>query len=394
VKKQTHINGPQKTRTTTRPASPRRLAAVAATVVAAVAAGAAYFFQTGPNPATDGAVDHHANHQASTKPTPDAASSAAVRVGDTPAPGPAPKGMVWIPGGTFWMGCEGCDMPDALPSHLVAVDGYWMDATPVTNAEFAAFVKATGYKTIAERRPDPKDFPGVPAEALVPGSAVFTPPPSDVPLTNHLAWWRYVKGANWRQPEGPGSSTKGREHHPVVHVAWDDAAAYAKWAGKRLPTEAEFEFAARGRLDRKPYAWGDELKPGGKWAANIWQGRFPAKNTVDDGYASTSPVTAFGANGYGLYDMGGNVWQWCADWYRPDYFEQLAAAGGTARNPQGPSDSFDPQEPGIAKRVQKGGSFLCSDQYCTRYLVGSRGKGATDSGSSNVGFRCVKSPAS
>jgi formylglycine-generating enzyme len=316
-------------------------------------------------------------------------SAAAVGINKTPAPGPAPDGMVWVPGGSFWMGCDDCKMPDAAPAHLVTVDGFWMDRTPVTNAEFAKFVQATGYTTIAERKPDPKDFPGAPPENLVAGCAVFSPPAVSVSLEDPYAWWRYVPGANWKHPEGPGSSITGREDHPAVHIAWDDAVAYAKWAGKRLPTEAEFEFAARGGLDRNRYSWGNELKPGGKWAANIWQGRFPSQNTNEDGYERTAPVTAFAPNGFGLYDMGGNVWQWCSDWYRPDYFSQLAAQGAV-RNPQGPADSFDPQEPGMPKRVQKSGSFLCSDQYCSRYLVGSRGKGATDSGSSNVGFRCIK----
>jgi formylglycine-generating enzyme required for sulfatase activity len=336
-------------------------------------------------------ADAHAGHQVSTfaSPTPpDAASSAQVSINKTPPPGEAPAGMVWIPGGTFWMGCADCNMPDALPVHLVTVNGFWMDATPVTNAQFAEFVKATRYKTIAERQPNPRDYPGARPELLVAGSAVFIAPPNDVDLDNYLQWWRYEPGANWQHPEGKNSSIKGREDHPVVHIAWDDAAAYAKWAGKRLPTEAEYEFAARGGLDRQRYAWGNELKPGGKWPANIWQGKFPATNTREDAYASTSPVKAFPPNGYGLYDVGGNVWQWCADWYRPDYF--AAQAASTTRNPQGPGDSYDPQEPGIAKRVQKGGSFLCSDQYCVRYLVGSRGKGAVDSGSSNVGFRCIK----
>ena len=239
----------------------------------------------------------------------------------------APEGMVWIPGGTFWMGCDACDMPDAAPAHQVAVDGFWMDKTPITNAQFEKFVKATGYKTVAERKPDPKDFPGAPADKLVPGCAVFTPPSHEAPLDNPYAWWQYVPGANWKNPEGPGSSINGREDHPVVHIAWEDADAYAKWAGKRLPTEAEFEFAARGGLDRKLYSWGDELKPGGKWMANIYQGSFPSKNTAEDGYGATSPVTAFPPNNFGLYDMAGNVWQWCSDWYRPDYFEKLAAAG-------------------------------------------------------------------
>jgi formylglycine-generating enzyme required for sulfatase activity len=345
-----------------------------------------------PQMTGNSAADSHAQHQHSqraTTPTPpDAASSAATSINKTPPPGTAPEGMVWIPGGTFWMGCADCEMPDALPVHLVTVDGFWMDATPITNAQFAAFVKATGYKTIAERKPDPRDFPGVDPKMLVPGSGVFSPPPNEVNLNDYLQWWRYEPGASWQHPEGKQSTLKGREDHPVVHIAWQDAMAYARWAGKRLPTEAEYEFAARGGLDRNRYAWGNELKPGGKWPANIWQGRFPSRNTTEDGYYSTSPVKAFPPNGFGLYDVGGNVWQWCSDWYQPDYYETLRA--GTARNPQGPADSHDPQEPGIPKRVQKGGSFLCSDQYCVRYLVGSRGKGAIDSGSSNVGFRCVK----
>jgi formylglycine-generating enzyme len=336
-------------------------------------------------PGTDPHAAHGAGNRAASLTPPDAA---AVVINQTPPPGPAPGGMVWIAGGTFWMGCEDCQMPDALPLHLVTVDGYWMDETPITNAQFETFIKATGYRTTAERYPDPKDFPGADPEMLVPGSAVFTPPAADVPMDNHLQWWRYVPGANWRRPEGPGSTIKGREEHPVVQIAWDDAMAYAKWAGKRLPTEAEYEFAARGGLDRQAYAWGNELKPGGRWPANVWQGRFPATNTSEDGYDRTSPVKAFPPNRFGLYDVGGNVWQWCSDWYRPDYFQTLA--GRSARNPQGPPDSFDPQEPGIPKRVQKGGSFLCSGQYCARYLVGSRGKGASDSGSSNVGFRCVR----
>ena len=203
-------------------------------------------------------------------------------------------------------------------------------------------------------------------------------------------WWKYQAGANWKHPEGPGSDLKGKENHPVVHIAWVDAVAYAKWAGKRLPTEAEYEFAARGGHDRNRFSWGNDMKPDGKWAANIFQGKFPNNNTGEDGYLGTSPVTAFPANGFGLYDMGGNVWQWCADWYRPDYYEKLPAKTATV-NPLGPEDSFDPDEPGIPKRVQKGGSYLCSDQYCARYQVGSRGKGAPDSGGTNVGFRLVKS---
>jgi sulfatase modifying factor 1 len=312
------------------------------------------------------------------------------KIDTTPAPGRAPEGMVWIPGGTFWMGCEDCGMPDAKPVHLVAVSGFWMDATPVTNAEFARFVRETGYVTVAERPLSPKDFPGVPADKLVPGSASFVPPARAVPLDNPMQWWRYVPGASWRHPEGPRSDISKRADHPVVHVAYDDAVAYLKWAGRRLPTEAEYEFAARGGLDRQRYAWGNELKPGNAWAANIWQGSFPYKNDGADGHRGTSPVKAFLPNGFGIYDAGGNIWQWCADWYRPDAYSILAASQPLARNPTGPSDSFDPDEPGQLKRVVRGGSYLCSDHYCTRYLVGSRGKAEPSSGASNLGFRGVK----
>jgi formylglycine-generating enzyme required for sulfatase activity len=298
--------------------------------------------------------------------------------------------MVWIPGGTFWMGCEGCGMPDALPVHLVEVDGFWMDRTPVTNADFERFVKATRYVTVAERPLDAKDYPGVAKELLVPGSAVFRPTAAPVPLDNPLRWWQYTPGANWRHPEGRDSDLRNRADHPAVHLAFEDVLAYAKWAGKRLPTEAEFEFAARGGLDRNLYPWGNELTPGNTPAANIWQGTFPAKDRGEDGYAGTSPVTAFPPNRFGLHDMGGNVWQWTADWYRPDTYAQRAKTGDVVRNPQGPADSFDPQEPGAAKRVLKGGSYLCTDQYCARYLVGSRGKAEVSSGTSNLGFRLVR----
>jgi formylglycine-generating enzyme required for sulfatase activity len=295
--------------------------------------------------------------------------------------------MVWIPGGEFWMGSDDESMRDAQPVHRVRVDGFWMDRTEVTNAQFAQFVAVTGYVTVAERTPDSKDYPDAPPELLVPGSIVFTPPPGPVPLSNHLVWWRYVPGADWRHPEGPDSSIAGRENHPVVQVCWYDAVAYCQWAGKRLPTEAEWEFAARGGLERKRYVWGDELNPGGKWMVNNWQGRFPSENTAADGFTRTSPVGTFPPNGYGLHDMAGNVWEWCADWYQPGY-----PAHDRTPNPQGPDVSHDPAEPGVPKRVQRGGSFLCSDLYCTRYLPGARGKGAPDSGASHVGFRCVLSP--
>jgi formylglycine-generating enzyme required for sulfatase activity len=317
----------------------------------------------------------------------DAGSVEATEVRDVPPPGAAPEGMVWVPPGKFSMGSDYQPFGDARPIHTVELDGFWMDRAPVTNEQFAAFVHATGYVTVAERKPDPKDFPGVPAEKLVPGSLVFTPPRKPVSLADHRQWWRFVPGACWNHPEGPSSNLKGREKHPVVHVCWGDAAAYAKWAGKRLPTEAEWEYAARGKLMQMPYVWGREFRPDGRWMANTWQGRFPSENTKDDGWERTSPVGSFPANGFGLYDMAGNVWQWCNDWYRPDYYAQ-----SPRRNPRGPTDFFDPNEPGVPKRVQRGGSFLCSDQYCARYMPGGRGKGAVDTGSSHVGFRCVQTP--
>ena len=322
------------------------------------------------------------------------------RLNPIAAPGPAPEGMVWIPGGEFSMGAQdppGMDevgmkaTTDSRPIHRVYVDGFWMDKTEVTNEQFEKFVKATKYVTVAERAPRAEDFPGAPPENLVAGSVMFSPPDHPVPLNNHFQWWNYVKGANWRHPEGPASDLKGRAQHPVVHVAWEDAVAYAKWAGKRLPTEAEWEFAARGGLDRKPFVWGDVFMPGGKYQANTFQGHFPDTNTVEDGYAATAPVGTFPANGFGLYDMAGNVWQWVSDWYRPDYYAQLVAGGGVARNPQGPDSPYDPSEPGEKKRVHRGGSFLCTDQYCSRYMVGTRGKGEPDTGTNHLGFRCVKS---
>lgn len=316
-------------------------------------------------------------------------------------PGTAPDGMVWIPGGKFSMGSEDpreslCGGPDAMldarPVHRVFVDGFWMDKTEVTNAQFQRFADATGYVTIAERTPRAEDFPDAPPENLVAGSIVFTPPDHPVPLTNHYAWWDYVKGANWRHPLGPDSDLSGREQFPVVHIAYADALAYAQWAGKRLPTEAEWEFAARGGLSGKLYAWGDDLKPDDKWMANTFQGKFPLKDKAEDGFAGISPVARFPANGYGLFDIAGNVWEWCSDWYRHDYYGELAQSGRVARNPTGPETPFDPSEPTEKKRVHRGGSFLCTEQYCTRYMVGTRGKGEVSTGSNHLGFRCVLSP--
>ncbi len=293
------------------------------------------------------------------------------------------NGMVWIPAGEFWMGTAD-GRSDQMPQHRVSVSGFWLDRTEVTNEEFERFVTASGYVTLAERKPDPKDFPGAPPELLVPGAVVFSPPENEVALTDAMSWWRYVPGASWRHPEGPNSSILGREKHPVVQVAWLDAVAYAQWAGKRLPTEAEFEYAARGGLDRQEFAWGSEQTPGGKWLANIWQGRFPKENTAGDGFAGTAPVASFPANGFGLFDMAGNVWQWCSDWYRSDYYAQ-----SPAQDPPGPTDSFDPEEPGTKKRVQRGGSYLCNDSYCGGYRPGARMKCTPDTGLSHSGFRCA-----
>jgi formylglycine-generating enzyme required for sulfatase activity len=306
--------------------------------------------------------------------------------------------MVWISGGEFSMGAN--DPPemdavgmkateDARPIHRVNVRGFFMDKTDVTNAEFEKFVTATGYVTIAERKPLAKDFPEAPPENLVAGSVVFSPPSHPVPLNDHFQWWNYVHGANWRHPLGPDSSIKGKENYPVVQIAYADALAYSQWAGKRLPTEAEWEFAARGGLTGKPFVWGDEFRPGGKWMANTYQGHFPNSDTGEDGYIGAAPVAQYPPNPYGLYDMAGNVWQWTSDWYRPDYYKELSA-NGVAHNPQGPGSSFDPAEPDQPKRVHRGGSFLCSDQYCSRYIVGTRGKGEVSTGTNHLGFRCVK----
>jgi formylglycine-generating enzyme required for sulfatase activity len=280
---------------------------------------------------------------------------------------------------------------DSRPVHRVYVNGFWMDATEVTNAQFAEFVRATNYVTVAERKPRAEDFPGVPAERLVAGSVVFEAPRKAVSLDNPLQWWAYKPGADWRHPLGPDSSIAGRDDYPVVQVAYEDAQAYASWAGKRLPTEAEWEFAARGGLTGKLFPWGDDFREGGKWHANTHQGHFPDHDSAADHYAGIARVGRFEPNGYGLFDVAGNVWEWTSDWYRPDYYGALAAHG-LARNPTGPASSRDPAEPGVAKRVQRGGSFLCTDQYCSRYMVGTRGKGDIGTGTNHLGFRCVSAP--
>lgn len=308
---------------------------------------------------------------------------------DTP-PGPAPEGMVWIRGGKFWMGTNHRHplLRDASPSHLVYVDGFWMDKHEVTNEEFAKFVKATGHVTTAEKPPPKVEGanPDDPKLLTDPWSFVFKQPREKVTdWRDQWQWWKPVFGANWKHPEGPGSNLKGREKHPVVHVSWDDAVAYCKWAKKRLPTEAEWEFAARGRLDRKPFVWGDEQDPGGKPAANYWQGEFPNVNRKTDGYEATAPVGAFGPNGYGLHDMAGNVWEWCHDWYRTDYYLR-----SPDRNPRGPTMSLDPDEPTTPMRVMRGGSFMCSDNYCQKFIPPARHKGEQSAAWNHAGFRCVR----
>jgi sulfatase modifying factor 1 len=317
---------------------------------------------------------------------------------------PRLQGMVWIPGGEFSMGS---DLPDAYraeqPAHQVKVDGFWIDETEVTNAQFKKFAEATGYVTTAEKVPTLKEImdqmpPGtLPppaetlAEALVAASLVFTPPNHAVSLNNVGAWWSWTKGANWRYPEGPGSSIKNREDHPVVHVSWYDAQAYARWAGKRLPTEAQWERAARGGLDGKHYVWGDEPFSPTAAQANIWQGPFPHNNTRQDGSVRTAAVKSYAPNGYGLYDVAGNVWEWCADWYRPDAYVQRAGQA-VAVNPTGPDKSLNPREPYNPSHVIRGGSFLCHDSYCSAYRPSARRGGADDTGMSHLGFRCVVVP--
>jgi len=313
---------------------------------------------------------------------------------------PAPEGMVWIPGGEFSMGARSpMDVSDLVgmqattdsrPIHRVTVEAFWMDATEVTNEQFARFVEASGYVTVAERIPTAADYPTAAPEDLTAGSVVFSPPDHAVPLDDHFQWWAFVDGADWRHPAGPKSSIDGKEKFPVVHIAYEDAEAYAKWAGKRLPTEAEWEFAARGGLTGALYPWGDNFMKDGKFMANSHQGHFPDDDTGADAFAGISPVARYPANGYGLYDVGGNVWEWVSDWYRPDYYAQLAAGGSVNQNPAGPGDSFDPAEPGVKKRVHRGGSFLCTDQYCSRYMVGTRGKGEVTTGTNHLGFRCVQ----
>jgi sulfatase modifying factor 1 len=301
--------------------------------------------------------------------------------------------MVWIPGGTFRMGSDK-HYPEEAPAHHVTVDAFWIDRTPVTNRQFREFVRATSHVTFAEIAPDPQDYPGALSHMLRAGSLVFNPPrqaPDD--LRDWSRWWAFKFGANWRRPYGPRSSLSGLNDHPVVHVAYSDALAYAKWAGKDLPTEAEWEFAARGGLDGAEFAWGAELAPGGKPMANTWQGAFPRENLKLDGYERTSPVIAFPPNGYGLYDMIGNVWEWTTDWYSAGHEADSPKACCIPINPRGGGEqaSYDPCQPEIKipRKVLKGGSHLCAPNYCRRYRPAARHPEPVDTSTSHVGFRCV-----
>jgi formylglycine-generating enzyme required for sulfatase activity len=297
--------------------------------------------------------------------------------------------MGLVPAGTFWMGSEEEDAkPDEKPVHYVSVNAFWMDRQEVTNEEFARFVKATGHVTDNERRLESTEPIHTDPEKVEPGGMVFRPPDGEVTVCPgcDCTWWKFQPGADWRHPDGPGSSIDGKDKHPVVQVSWNDAVAYARWIKKRLPSEAEWEYAARGGLDRKRYAWGDEQTPGGTWQANIWQGRFPKENTAEDGYAGTAPVGSYAANGFGLHDMAGNVWEWVADWYDPAYYERSPQS-----NPRGPHpDDIDPQDVAVLEKVIRGGSYLCSDLYCKGYRPSARMHSGHFTGLVHTGFRCVR----
>jgi formylglycine-generating enzyme len=314
----------------------------------------------------------------------------------SPAVAPAtPAGMHWVPGGTFRMGSNE-HYPEEAPSQMVSVDGFWIDPSPVTNTQFEAFVRATGHRTFAEIPPDPAQYPGAKPELMHPGSLVFKKPGGPVDMRDFHNWWKFVLGADWRHPRGPNSSIRDRGDHPVVHIAYTDAEAYAAWAGKSLPTEAEWEFAARGGLEAAAYAWGEELMPDGKPMANFWQGEFPWQNLKVDGFEGTSPVGAFPANGYGLFDMTGNVWEWTTDWYTPRRAPDKAKACCIPSNPRGgpQAESYDPRQPHIQipRKVIKGGSHLCSPNYCRRYRPAARFPEPVDTSTCHLGFRCIVRP--
>jgi len=304
----------------------------------------------------------------------------------------APEGMVWIPGRTFRMGSDD-HYPEEAPAHRVAVDGFFIDAAPVTNAQFRRFVEATGHVTMAEIPPDAADYPGALPDMLVAASVVFVPPPHRVGLHDHYQWWQFIAGANWRHPQGPDSAIDDKDDHPVVHVVASDVEAYARWAGKALATEAEWELAARGGLEGAEFAWGEVFAPQGLHRANTWQGEFPSENLAQDGYTGTSPVGAYPANGYGLFDMIGNVWEWTADWYRPCHPGEALKACCIPENPRGgpEQESFDPAQlqVRIPRRVMKGGSHLCAPNYCRRYRPAARMAQPVDTSTSHLGFRCV-----
>jgi len=370
-----------------KPSSSRRLLLAGAAVVACAAAGYAGVVLLG-----EGGLGRQGTQ---------------VRLGDGRS---GPEGMAWVPGGGFLMGSDSkLAQANEKPAHQARVPGFWMDRQHVTNAQFRRFVEATGYRTTAELPPDWETIkvqvmPGTPRppdSALVAGAMVFVGTPAVVDYSDFSRWWRYVPGADWRHPQGPGSSIEGKDEHPVVQVSYADALAYAKWAGKRLPTEAEWEFAARGGLEQATYTWGDDFAPGKKQMANVWEGQqqrqFPVVNAKAGGAAGTSPAGSFPANGYGLYDMTGNAWQWVADWYRADQFRREAAAGQLADNPHGPQDSFDPSEPGVPvnapKRVTRGGSFLCNEDYCMSYRPSARRGTDPYTSMSHLGFRLVMDEA-
>jgi formylglycine-generating enzyme required for sulfatase activity len=306
--------------------------------------------------------------------------------------GVLPSGMLLIPAGVFDMGSEE-HYPEEAPVHQVQVHGFYMDSGPVTNEQFARFVDATGYRTVAERPLNPADFPGAPAENLVPGSMVFQRTSGPVNLRDYSNWWRWQPGAYWKNPHGPSGY---RSDHPVVHVAYEDVEAYALWAGKDLPSEAEWEYAARGGLQNATFTWGNEEMPDGKPMANRWHGEFPWNNQLTDGYQGTSPVGSFPANGYGLFDMAGNVWEWTSDWYGTHHAETSKSCCGMIVNPRvtSPAQSYDPNQPQfrIPRRVVKGGSHLCAPNYCLRYRPAARQPQMVDTGMSHIGFRCIIRP--